>query len=202
MRPNEWPDLLPFVQSVVNNSPSPPRGDIPPITAMTGQEATPLIQTFYRSSALKPVAISDVAPDRALNVKLLCERMKEIHPVVQNTLLDLRRRNRENIVKGMLPNFTDGYFVLVSREDFSACGKLALRWRGPRRIVRAVNDFVYQVEDLRNGNVEDVHATKLKFYHEASLNAEAIMPHVLSSETGMEVQRLLRLHKTGSGLIV
>lgn len=40
--------------------------------------------------------------------------------------------------------------------------KLCLRWRDPRRATRAVNDFVNQEEDLRNGQHTDVHATRLK----------------------------------------
>lgn len=202
MRPEEWPDLLPFVQSVLNNTPSPHRGNICPIKAMTGLEPTPPIKTFYRSSTLACVSVPDIVQERAINSKRLLDIIAELHPIVHNALHEHRKRHRDNLAKGTLPNFTEGDFVLVAREEFASGEKLALRWRGPRRVVRSVNEYVYQVEDLRNGLTEDVHITRLKFYHDASLDCDAIMPHVLSSETGMEVQRLMRLFDSPSGLMV
>eukprot|EP00171_Calliarthron_tuberculosum_P004016 IDg4016t1 len=59
-----------------------------------------------------------------------------------------------------------------------------------------------KVEDLRNGLTEDVHVSRLKFYHDPSLDTEAVMAHVVSSETGMPVQRLMRLVESSDGLMV
>lgn len=65
-------------------------------------------------------------------------------------------------------NFIEEDYVLVPHEDFHKGGKLCLRWRGPRRITKALNAFVYQVEYLRNnGLLTDVDATCLKFYSDA-----------------------------------
>lgn len=137
-----------------------------------------------------------------MNVDRLCEMVSDLHPVVHDALKESRTRMRENSSKGTLPNFEDGEFVLVARADFTAGEKLSLRWRGPHRVLKAVNYYFYQVEDLRNGVVQDTHASRMKFYRDASLDAEAIMSHVVSSETGMEVQRLLGLVDTGDGLMV
>jgi len=94
-------------------------------------------------------------------------------------------------------------FVLVARENFFAGEKSALRWRGPRRITKAISDYVYQVEDLRDGNLEEATVSRLLFYSDPLLDTDAIMPHVLSSETGMHVQRLMRLADDGSrGVLV
>ena len=70
---------------------------------------------------------------------------------------------------------------------------MALRWRGPRRVIKARSDYVFKVEDLRNGSTEDVHSSRLKFYRDGWLNHKVIFSHVLSSETGMPVARLVRL---------
>lgn len=69
-------------------------------------------------------------------------------------------------------------------------------------MVGVLNDHVFQVEDLRNGAVEDIHGSRLKFFHDPSLDKEAIMSHVVSSETGMPVQRLMRLVEADTGLMV
>lgn len=98
----------------------------------------------------------------------------------------------------------EGDFVLVAHEEFHAGEKLCLRWCGRRRITKALNDYVYCVKDLRDGINDYVHVSRLKFYHDSSLDKEAIMPHVLNSETEtwMVIHRLLRLVENGSGIYV
>ena len=109
---------------------------------------------------------------------------------------------RQTRARGQLANFMEGDYVLVAREDFHEGEKLCLRWCGPRRVIKALSDYVYRVEDLRTGNYDDVHASRLKFNHDADLDAAAIMSHVLSSETGMPVARLLRLVDQDGNLYV
>lgn len=99
-------------------------------------------------------------------------------------------------------NFTDGDLDLVARDDFHAGEKLCLRWHCPRRILRPVMDYFYLVEDLRNRQLREEDDTRLKFYNNASLDAKKIMSHVLTSETVMQVQRLLRLIDTTDGIYV
>lgn len=76
----------------------------------------------------------------------------------------------------------------MARDDFFDGVKLALLWRGPIGMFKAVNDYDLQVEDLRNGSKEEVPGTRLKFYRDSALARNAIMSHVLSSETEMPVE--------------
>lgn len=92
--------------------------------------------------------------------------------------------------------------MLVAREDFHAGAKLALRWRGPRRVPKALSDYVYQIEDLHNGATEEIHTSWLKFYHYRSLDTEAILAQLIASETGMPVARLMQMVRTEDGLKV
>lgn len=128
----------------------------------------------------------------------LFNTVSKLRPIVQKALQDNRERQRSQSA----PNFTEGDFVLVAREDFSAGENFSLRWRGTRRIVRSVNDYVYKVEDLCDCLIEEVHATRLKFYHDQSLDVEAVMPHGLSSRTGMKVQLMMRPFESEEYLIV
>ena len=202
MRLEEWPDLLPVVTSAFNNAPSPSRNNIPPITAFMGMDATPPIATFLRTETATLMTIEEMRHERLLTVQSLKNRISELHPVVQDALHKNRKRSRDAASRGKLPNFLEGDYVLVAREDFFAGEKLCLRWRGPRRIIKAINDWVYQVEDLRNGDIEEAHACRLKFYRDRSLNAQVIMSHVLSSETWMPVTRLMKLIEEPNGLMV
>lgn len=198
----EWPDILPLVQSALNNSPSPQRGNISPFTAFMGREPTAPIATFLRNSTTKSVTVDATKLESLMNITQLKNRVAELHPIVENTLEKNRSIGRKNASRGKLPNFTEGDFVLVAREDFFAGEKLALRWRGPRRVQRAINDYVYLIEDLRTGESEELHASRLKFYHDPTLNTDVIMSHVIQSETGMTVQRLMGLEEHSDGLYV
>lgn len=104
------------------------------------------------------------------------------------------RRRRE------LSNFSSGDFDLVANNDFSAGKKLPLRWRGTRRVVRSINDYVRTVKDMRNDDIDDILLSRLKFYHDYSFDSEAILSRVISSETGMVVQRLMALDDCKGGL--
>lgn len=109
---------------------------------------------------------------------------------------------RQSRSRGSLPKFSEEDFVLVARENFAAGEKVALLWRGLRRVVKAQSEYVFRVEELRNGVIEEAHCSRLKFYHDSSLDQKAIMPNVIASETGMPVQRLLRLVDADEGLKV
>ena len=111
-------------------------------------------------------------------------------------------RAREAASRGKLPNFTEGCFLLVTKDEFYFGQKLAPRWRGPRRIIKAVSDYFYTVEDLRNGIPDDVHTTCVRFYLDKSLDTEVVVPHVLHSDESMPIQRLLRLKEAPAGNFV
>lgn len=86
IRSEEWPDLLPVVQSVLNNSPSSQRGDIAPVKAFTGMDATPPISTFLRSSTLQIMTVQQVCEERFQHVKELQKVLEDLHTLVQESL--------------------------------------------------------------------------------------------------------------------
>lgn len=199
---NEWTDLVPVVQHALNNSPSSQRRGLCPITIFTGLDPAPPIATFKRTATGAIVMLKDAVEERLKNLNSVKDRFDELHPMVEICLEKNRTRAREAASRGVLPNFSEGDYVLVARDDFSKGQKIALRWRGPRRIVSAKSDYIYQVEDLRNGLTEDVHIARLKFYADDSLDATAIMSHVIASETGMPVARLMGIQESSDGLVV
>lgn len=81
--------------------------------------------------------------------------------------------------KGRLSGFTEGDFVLIAKDKFHKGEKLCLRWRGPRRIVKSFNNFVYRVKDLRNGFLDDFIVSRLKLYYDAGLEKNEILSHVV-----------------------
>jgi hypothetical protein len=63
--------------------------------------------------------------------------------------------------------------VLVARHEQHAGAKLTLRRRGPQPVVSALSDHVYEVQDLLNGRISTIHATRLRFFHDPSLDVNA-----------------------------
>lgn len=188
-----WPQIVLMIQSSINNSPSPQRDNVCTITAFTGLQASTPIATILRDSGAMPVTLEEVQLERSFNVKATIESMDNLRPTVQRTLAQQRARMRECREQGNLANFCEGDFVFVARNVFHEGEQLCLRWRGPCRVTNVLNDYCFQVEDLRNRSHSVAHGRRLKFYHDQSLDTTAIISHVPSSETGMPVTRLLRL---------
>lgn len=140
-----------------------------------------------------PVSLSEVQREPSINIASLKAKIDELHPVVQQSVSSIRERIRNAMLRGDVPKYVEGDSVLDAGEDFSVGKKWSSRWRGPRGIVKALNDYAYQVEGLRNGQLREVHGIRLWFHRDSAMNAEAIMSHVVSSETGMPVPRLIQL---------
>ena len=58
------------------------------------------------------------------------------------------------------------------------------------------------MEDIRNSTTESIHASRLRLYSDSKLNTEAIMPHILYSETGMPIHQLIDLKKQDNEIMV
>lgn len=198
----EWPETLQLVQSMIKNAPSLQRAEIPPIELMTRMNASLPILAFYLANASKLVLVTDVIRERALYVDHLSELGGKIDPVVQEALQENHKRMGDQTSKGRLLRSREGDFALVAKDDFAAGKKLSLHWRCQLRTGKAMKDFVYQVEDLRSCNVDNVYVSSLRFYQNASLVHEMIMEHVIGSETGMDAQCLTGLLHTGDSLMV
>lgn len=58
-------------------------------------------------------------------------------------------------------------------------------------MIKARNDYVCQLEELSNVTIQEFRVSLLKFYRYSSLDTESVLSHILSSETGMKVHRLM-----------
>lgn len=101
-----------------------------------------------------------------------------------------------------MPNFIEGNSVLVARKHFNASEKLCFCWRGPYRIVKAINDYIWKFEDLRDEKIDEVHVLWLKFFQDATLNTDLIMSHVLCFGIGVTLHYLVCLVDTHSDIEV
>lgn len=54
--------------------------------------------------------------------------MKEMYAAIHEAVEHNPRSTRQENSKGVLPKFTEKFFVLVAREEFTTGEKLELRW--------------------------------------------------------------------------
>lgn len=197
LRTTQWTEVHRIVQSVLNNTPSPHRNNIEPVTAFTGLPAgTPLLSISPRPPA-EELSITEIRARQLMQMESLRTSMDAVHKQIHDTARSRREQQRNSIRKKRsvhTVNFALGDYVLVAKREFMMGEKLSLRWRGPKRIVGILSDYVFDVEDLRNGKVGPVHAQRLRFYHDASLNVTAeLIEHVAHNEQGYEVQALKKI---------
>lgn len=113
----EWPDFLPFVQSALNNAPSPQREGVPSITAFPVRDTSPPIGTFLRSLKLKTISVEKLVLERAFNIEALQDRCAEMHLISKDALRKNLSKYHKTASSDFLAYFTEGETVPVTRED-------------------------------------------------------------------------------------
>jgi hypothetical protein len=115
-----------------------------------------------------------------------------MHQVVEDQrlkqrLLSKKRERGENMV-----NFAEGDYVLRSRVDEKNSNKLLVTWVGPYRVVRA-DAHSFRIEHVITGAELDVHASRLKFYADFSLEVtEEHLEHIPSQGIVLAIEKLKR----------
>jgi hypothetical protein len=190
----QWTEVHRIVQSVLNNTPSPHRNNIAPVTAFTGLPASTPLLSITPNPTSQSLPLTDIRARQLLEIESLQSAVENVHKQVYDAAQarrDQQRRRQLGKRSVRVVNFALGDFVLVAKSDFRVGEKLTLRWRGPKRVVGVLSDFLFEVEDLRDGKLSQVHAQRLRFFHDASLNVTAeLIEHVAHNEQGYEVLAL------------
>jgi hypothetical protein len=158
-----------LVQSILNNSPVPHRGNLAPLMAFTGRPTdTPLI-SLVSPITVAPHTLSEIRIQQLIQVQDLCDYVASLHKQASTAAEKRRSAARARSATShasIAPNFGSGDFVLVARREQRMDEKLSLRWRVPKRIVGTLSDHVYEVQDLENNAVAPVHSTGIRFYQD------------------------------------
>ena len=149
-----WSDLLPFIFSIINNTPKSPLG-ISPLSMVYGQFANydrPLLPTGANTPGKESNPVDYVEALMAWQEKLL-----DIAEDIQSKHL---KRMQEKYAKGLKSksksnessrSFNQGDFVIQKKDSTGRSGKLTPRWIGPFLVLeRRENDPTHPVLDLMN----------------------------------------------------
>ncbi len=189
---DEWSLILPLVQGALNHQPASRLDGIAPVTAFMGLPAS---YVWIRTSNDKGNLDFDRLVDaRVKHMKELRSALDSMHRDIAAHRAKLRgqaRARRGKKLQVVLPLFSVGDFVLVG-SVVSRPSKLALRWRGPAKIVRVITDYVMETQQLVPPYATSVHhACRLKMYHEGGREVtEDLAAHIAFGDGGFHVERL------------
>ncbi|CAM9623378.1 unnamed protein product, partial [Discosporangium mesarthrocarpum] len=132
-----------------------------PYHVMYGRAPRTAISTLAGGSwsavPLEPGKLSKMVQD-------LMVAHEEMHKAVLEPVERNRARQREAASRGIMPNFSLGDFVMVAGiRKRGSTPKLVSTWTGPWRVVGA------EVQDIVNGELQEVHACRLRFYADKDL---------------------------------
>ncbi len=186
LKTTQWSSLVPIIQSALNHQPSDRLGGIAPITAFTALPPNrPLRAMFIETRQEQSTELLVIAEIKK-HVESTRESIDRMHMEIVGSSDKKRkqardRHNKKSHIK--TPNFTVGDFVLTAKVSNHG-NKLAAQWLGPKRIVGACNDLIYEVQDLLPPyRVMKHHASRIKFYCESSREVtEEMLTHLRHSQ--------------------
>lgn len=174
---NEWPDLIPVVQFVLNHTAVESLGNKAPVEIHNGAQPSSALEAVFNTKENKIERIPPDTDEIKQHYKQLMESLTTMHKEAKEAK---NKINKRKVREPKLPNFDIGDFVLWSQvKEIETEGKLEVIWKGPYRIVGTISEYVYEVEHLLTKQQRQAHITRLKFYHDPSLEiTEELKQHI------------------------
>jgi hypothetical protein len=191
-----WTDLLPFVYSIVNNTPKMPLA-ISPLSMVYGIFANydqPLLEPRPSTGTSNPVDYVDGLVEWQTKLLDIAEGIQSRHYEA------LTIKNKEVRI------FHEGDFVLQLKKSTSISGKLVSRWVGPRLVLaRRDNDPSHPVLDLydlvtsriHEASIEDCRPMKTGWFEEQTILQDMRQIAALDKEE-YEVEEILEHRPPGN----
>jgi hypothetical protein len=179
---DEWPRLLPAVQSALNQAPREPLGGLSAMEVFTGLKPQRALDVILRDNVPVNVAMHPVDADQIVaNTKSLLSALDEMH---KGIVTPDKRSHKSNATPRKSPNWAVGDYVLIARVGSDSRDKTRARWMGPMRVVDAISDHVYTVQDLITNDTRDVHADRIRFYSDEHLDMTVELNDLLAYQSG------------------
>ena len=203
----EWPRLVTLIQMVLNNTPSTALGNLAPIQVFTGQEpSSPLdaIMAFNFKEHFQSERIAVEFVQKTFNS--LSQSLRAMHKKVEVSKQKQRERarKRRKSSRSTKPiNFEIGDYVLIAKVKSKVRSKLDVVWSGPRKITKVINDHVYEVQDLVDKSTDTVHAERMRYYSDDTLDvSESLIEQLVHDDTGYIVDGIHDIRRNGDSFDV
>ncbi|GMF46735.1 unnamed protein product [Phytophthora fragariaefolia] len=166
-----WQRVLPVVQAALNSMPSDRLGGATPLTAFTALPGESQLRSILHPQDPHEASVTWVAAEITNHLQTVRAALDGMHAEMTSASEKRRRAARDRHAKKRgvtLPKFSDGDFVLAATATGRSGNKLALVWRGPKRIFGVVNDYTFEVQDLIATFATSLrHASRLQLYRDA-----------------------------------
>jgi len=164
-----WPVVVPVVQSVLNNTVLDRLGGACPLSAFTSLPADSPLLVIKRTDrgSVKVSSIEEARAKQLMEIERVQKALEDMHRSISGLTSSSRQKRiaLHNARTHVRPcNFDVGDYVLWGVLQRGIQRKLSLRWRGPRRVVRVLSDYLFETEDLRTHKKVVVHGSRLKFF--------------------------------------
>lgn len=195
LRPTDWARILPVVQAALNSMPSDRLGGTTPLTAFTALPGETQLRSILHPRDPFAATIEWVDDDVQRHLAAVQVALEGMHREMTDASEKKKRAARERHAKRQgvtLPKFSDGDFVLVATATGRTGNKLALLWKGSKRIVRTLSDYTFEVQDLvAPFEVTVRHTSRLQLYRDAVRGSEEeLIEQAIHDEGGHLVQAL------------
>jgi hypothetical protein len=197
-----WSDLVPFVFSLVNNTPKNPLG-ISPLSMLYGVFANydrPLLPTLQANE----IGDTSNPVDYVANLRAWQTQLLEITENIQSEHF-AKMDKRFNGSKTQVRHFNEGDFVLQLKKATNISGKPHTKWIGPFLVTaRTNNDPSHPVLDLMNltdmkvkqASIEDCRSFNTSWFEEQNLLPE-LVKLAATDENEYVVESILSHKPTG-----
>jgi hypothetical protein len=195
LRVEDWPRLLPVVQAALNQMPADRLNGATPLTAFTALPGGTQLHSVLHPREPLEAPVEWIDGEMQSHLSSVREALDGMHAEMTESSEKRRRAARERAAKRqgvVMPRFSEGDFVLAATATGKSGNKLALVWRGPKRIVKAHNDFTFEVQDLVAPFATTIrHAARLQLYRDAARGrVEELEEQAIHGEGGHLVEAI------------
>jgi hypothetical protein len=195
--PKDWRVVLPLVQSALNHTPSDRLDGASPAKAFLNLEAAKPITIVVHPTTKEATDLDTVLKAKRQQLAEAAKMFEYMHRELDKTAQkrrDARRKQLNNRAHVKSANFEIGDYVLIGKRDSRFAKKLSIRWDGPARVIATINDWIYEVQDLRDNSITQCHITRLKHYRDASLKVTTdLVDSIAHAAGGHFLDRILAI---------
>lgn len=163
-----WTQVIPIVQSALNDSVILRLANRCPLTAFTGLLQDTPLRTIKRSSGKEIVerSLNNIRYVNCVYVTELQNSLEVIHKHFDE-FSDKKQRsaveshNRKTNIHPV--NFTKGHYMLRGTIQCRSARKPLMKWNGPFRVVECRSNYIFVIENLLFKKREEAHGRRLRF---------------------------------------
>lgn len=179
-----WPRILPLVQAALNSLPLKRLGGRSPSQVFANLDPSSALSEIkvHRAGNYELVSISEANARQEGHLQAMQEALENMHRDVSCKADAARQKRVASLNKrtGVRPCNFEGDYVLHTLLRARKMNKLSAQWVGPFRVRKFLSDFLFELEDLRDGEVKMVHGTRIKLFRNADFNRDIHLDEYLS----------------------